>query len=156
MMCARDVHVGARLPERRIAAVSPDHIKMVALVLRDSNPIHFDLDAVARAGLGDREVNQGGATMAYVLDLLSEWAGGRGALRRVSCSFRANVFAGDDVIVSGEVTSVTQDEHGLVADCDVWAEAGGRRAIVGSATVVLTEPASSGVRSGSLNPHIVY
>ncbi|MFE3060272.1 MaoC family dehydratase [Nocardia sp. NPDC059239] len=117
--------------------MSADHIKIVALVLQDSNPIHFDLDAVARAGLGDREVNQGGATMAYVLDLLTEWAGTRSALQRVSCSFRANVFAGDDVVVSGEVTAVTEDGPGRLVDCDVWADVDGRRAIVGTATIAL-------------------
>ncbi|KAF0957246.1 MaoC family dehydratase [Rhodococcus sp. T7] len=137
MTVTENVRVGTRLPERRITAVSADHIKMVALVLRDSNPIHFDLDAVARAGLGDREINQGGATMAYVLDLLTEWAGSRGALRRVSCSFRANVFAGDDVLVGGEVTAVREEGAGRFVDCAVWADADGRRAIAGTATVVL-------------------
>lgn len=137
MTFVREMRVGTRLPERRITAVSPDHIKIVALVLRDSNPIHFDLDAVARAGLGDREVNQGGATMAYVLDLLTEWAGARGALRRIDCSFRVNVFAGDDVLVGGEVTAVTPDGADLLVDCDVWAAVDGRRAIVGSATLAL-------------------
>lgn len=136
-MTAADVRVGTRLPERRITGVSADHIKIMALVMRDSNPIHFDVDAVAKAGLGDREVNQGGATMAYVLDLLAEWAGSRSALRRVSCSFRANVFAGDDVVVGGEVTSVSEDGDGVLAQCTIWAEAGGRRAIQGTAAVAL-------------------
>ena len=137
MTRAHDIQIGARLPERRIESVNSDHIKIVALVLRDSNPIHYDLDAVARAGLGDREVNQGGATMAYLLDLLNEWTGSRSAVQRVSCSFRANVFAGDEVVLGGEVTSVAEDERGLSVVCDVWADAGGRRAIQGVATVVL-------------------
>lgn len=136
-MNAQDMQVGAALPERRITAVNAEHIKQVALILRDSNPIHFDLDAVAKAGLGDREVNQGGATMAYVLDLLAEWAGPRAALRTVSCSFRSNVFAGDDVVVGGEVTAVTEDADSTLVECTVWAEADGRRAIQGSATVAL-------------------
>ncbi|WP_244975951.1 MaoC/PaaZ C-terminal domain-containing protein [Nocardia huaxiensis] len=137
MTLTREVRAGTPLPERRIDAVNPDHIRIVALVLRDSNPIHFDLGAVARAGLGDREVNQGGTTMAYVLDLLAEWAGTRSALRRIDCSFRANVFAGDDVLVGGEVTAVTEDGSGLLVDCDVWAEVDGRRVIAGSATLAL-------------------
>lgn len=137
MTAAQDIQVGVRLPERHITAVNADHIKQVALILRDSNPIHFDLDAVAKAGLGDRAVNQGGATMAYVLDLLTEWAGSREALRTISCSFRSNVFAGDDVLVSGEVTAVTEETDAVLAECSVWAEAGGRRAIVGTATVAV-------------------
>ncbi|MFI8975232.1 MaoC family dehydratase [Nocardia asteroides] len=131
------IRVGTKLPERRIESVNADHIKIVALVLQDSNPIHFDLESVARAGLGDREVNQGGTTMAYVMDLLAEWAGSQRALQRISCSFRANVFAGDDVIVGGEVTEVAEDQSGLLVTCDVWADVDGRRAIQGSATLAM-------------------
>lgn len=139
-MIAQDIRVGTKLPERRITAVDADHIKQVALILRDSNPIHFDLDAVAQAGLGSREVNQGGSTMAYVLDLLTGWAGKREALRTVSCSFRSNVFAGDDVVVGGEVTAITNDAEGLLVECTVWAEADGRRAIEGTATLAVPRP----------------
>jgi acyl dehydratase len=136
-MCG--IRVGDTLPERRISSVSPDHIKMVALILRDSNPIHFDLDAVARAGLGDREVSQGGATMAYVLDLLAEWAGSRSALRTISCSFRANVLAGDDVTLSGEVTEVSAHQRGRLVNCAIWAALpDGRRALQGTATVLIS------------------
>ena len=75
--------------------------------------------------------------MAYVLDLVTEWAGSRAALRTVSCSFRSNVFAGDDVVVGGEVTAITEDAAGALVECTVWAEANGRRAIQGSATVAV-------------------
>ncbi|WP_063001559.1 MaoC family dehydratase [Nocardia mikamii] len=137
MDAGQDIRIGTQLPERRITAVSAEHIKQVALILRDPNPIHFDLAALAQAGLGDREVNQGGTTMAYVLDLVTEWSGSRTALRSITCSFRANVFAGDDVTVGGDVTAVSPADGGLLVECALWAEADGRRAIAGSATVVL-------------------
>ncbi|SMC71521.1 MaoC family dehydratase [Lentzea albidocapillata] len=136
-MTARQIQVGTRLPEHRVVAVDAEHIRQVALILRDTNPIHFDVGAVSAAGLGDREINQGGTTMAYVLDLLTKWAGSREALRTISCSFRANVFRGDDVVVGGEVTAVTRRDDELLVECEVWADANGRRAIKGTATVVL-------------------
>ncbi|SNQ50575.1 conserved hypothetical protein [Frankia canadensis] len=130
--------VGQELPTRITTNIRDDDIRLVALILRDSNPIHFDLDAVARAGLGDRAVNQGGATMAYIMNHLIEWAGARSAVRRITCSFRGNVVAGDDVAVGGTVTSVEPTEGGVLAGCDVWADVvGGRRAIAGTATVFL-------------------
>lgn len=132
-----DVTVGTQLPTRRIDEVSAEHIRQIALVLRDPNPIHFDLDAVQAAGLGSREVNQGGATMAYVMDLLTEWAGSRDALKRISCSFRANVFAGDEVLVGGAVSAIAEESGVRLAECEVWAESGGRRVITGTATVAL-------------------
>jgi acyl dehydratase len=130
--------VGDSLPVHVVRDVKDAHIQQIALILRDPNPIHFDLEAVQAAGLGDRAVNQGGSTMAYVMTMLTGWAGGRGALRSISTRFRGTVVAGDDVICSGTVTSVRQLDGGAAeVACDVWADVdGGRRAIEGTALVV--------------------
>jgi len=132
------VVVGSEIPSFVVEQVSADHIKIVALLLRDSNPIHFDLDAVAAAGLGTREVNQGGSTLAYVYDMLIAWSGSRSAVVAVSCQFRGNVFAGDRVVCGGTVTAVRDTGDILEVDCEVWADTGaGVRAIKGVATVRL-------------------
>jgi acyl dehydratase len=132
--------VGESLPELVIEGVRDEHIQMIALILRDSNPIHFDLDAVRAAGLGERAVNQGGSTMAYVMTMVTTWAGGRGALSSISCRFGGLVVAGDDVVCGGTVTEVAVSAAGsTIATCEVWADVrGGRRAIEGVATVALT------------------
>lgn len=132
------VTVGTTIPPISVTGVRQEDIKLMALILRDPNPIHFDLDAVAKAGLGDRAVNQGGMTMAYVMNMLIAWAGSRAAITRIACQFRGNVLAGDDVSIGGTVTSVEPAETGLAVECDVWADVvGGGRAIAGSATVLL-------------------
>lgn len=128
---------GDALPPHVIVSVREEDIRLVALLLRDPNPIHFDLDAVARAGLGDRAINQGGATMAYVIDYVATWAGSRQAVRTIECSFRGNVAAGDDVALGGTVTALTTVEDGVLVDLEVWADVvGGRRAIAGTARVL--------------------
>lgn len=127
--------VGDPVPPLRVGSVDADKIRIMALVLRDPNPIHFDLDAVRAAGLGDREVNQGGATMGYVVNMLLAWAGSRAAVRRVDCRFAANVFAGDPVDVGGTVTGVRAGEGEHLVDCEVWAETHGSRVVGGTATV---------------------
>ena len=138
-MTVRDVTVGAALPEVVTAGVKAGDIKLMALILRDPNPIHYDLDAVARAGLGDRAINQGGSTMAYLVNHLADWAGSRAAVRSISCTFCGNVAAGDDVVTGGEITGVEQAEDGTLVRCDVWADVvGGRRAIIGTAQVLLS------------------
>jgi acyl dehydratase len=132
------VEVGDELPGRTVQHVSADHIAIMALVLQDSNPIHWDVAAVEAAGMGDREVNQGGSTMAYVTGMLADWAGSRSAVRRISCRFTANVFAGDDVVAGGTVTAVERVDGGRLVTCDVWADrADGVRAIGGTAEVLL-------------------
>lgn len=135
---ASAVAPGTELPRVVVRAVSVDHIAIMALVLRDSNPIHWDLAAVEAAGLGDREVNQGGSTLAYVQGMLVDWCGSRSAVRSMTSRFRSNVFAGGDVEVGGVVTAVTDVEGGRLAVCDVWADrADGVRAVSGTAEVFL-------------------
>jgi acyl dehydratase len=132
------VEPGFEIPPFEVAGVEAAHIKMFALILRDPNPIHFDLAAVAAAGLGDREVNQGGATLAYVFDMLVAWAGSRGAVKRLGCRFTANVFAGDRVTARGVVTAVEDTPEGRVATCDVWVEGDdGGKALTGTAHVLV-------------------
>jgi acyl dehydratase len=128
------IAVGTLLPAFVVDEVSGEHIRMLALLLHDPNPIHFDVAAVAAAGLGDREVNQGGATMAYLYDMLIRWTGSRDCVRSLQCRFLANVFAGDTVIAGGVVTAV----RALEVDCDLWVDLrNGPRAVSGSATVAL-------------------
>lgn len=135
---AGPVAVGTEIPPFVVREVSGEHIRMLALLLRDPNPIHFDVAAVAAAGMGDREVNQGGATMAYLYDMLIRWAGSRGRIRAMRCRFRASVLAGDTVVAGGVVTAVRGHPGAREADCDVWADVeGGARAVSGSATVLL-------------------
>lgn len=117
--------------------VREDDIRVVARILRDPNPIHFDRKAVVEAGLGDRPINQGGATMAFVMNFLTSWAGSRQALRHLECSFKANVAAGDDIEVGGRVMAVDPATDGLQVTLEVWADVvGGRRAVTGTATVL--------------------
>lgn len=136
--------VGTELSSRRVGPLRDTDIRIVALLLRDSNPIHYDLGAVARAGLGDRAVNQGGATMAYVIDYLTVWAGSRSALRSIDCSFRGNAFAGDDIEVGATVTGVEPVTGGLLVGLNVRADVvGGPRAITGTAQVLWREPGAT-------------
>jgi len=130
------VSVGTQIPAFVVEQVSGDHIRMLALLLHDPNPIHFDVAAVTAAGLGDREVNQGGATMAYLYDMLIAWAGSRRCVRSLQCRFLANVFAGDTVVAGGVVTAVRDEPGAREVDCDVWVDIErGARAVSGSATV---------------------
>ena len=135
--------VGDTIPTLRVDDIDADKIKIMALVLRDPNPIHFDLDAVREAGLGDRVVNQGGVTMSYIVNMLATWTGSRAAIRNIDCRFNANVFAGDSVEVGGTVTEVRQVDGETLADCEVWVRNDGaadpRPVVGGTATVALRQ-----------------
>ncbi|MEY1673158.1 MaoC family dehydratase [Gordonia sp. ABKF26] len=112
--------VGDALPVFRVDSIEADKIRIMALIFQDPNPIHFDLDAVRDAGLGERFVNQGGVTMAYIINMLTNWTGSRAAIRNLTSRFTANVFAGDRVEAGGTVTAIRKVDDQTLVDCDVW------------------------------------
>jgi acyl dehydratase len=90
-------------------------MKMLALLLRDPNPIHWDPEATRRLGLGDNPVNQGPSNLAYVLNMLRQAFPGH-AVARVETRFLGSVYAGDHVVAGGRVT----DRHAREVTCEVW------------------------------------
>lgn len=133
------VRVGEVLPEWRLPRVSREKMKTMALVLDDPNPIHWDVEVVRGLGMGDRPVNQGPNNMAYVMNMLADWAGGHEHLRKLRVRFRANVFGDDEVVARGTVVDVRIEDDTTLAECDVeLVVAGGVVALSGTATVDVT------------------
>jgi len=136
-MATVDTRVGTEIPPLAIE-VSAEPMKTVAALLQDSNPIHFDADAVQALGMGTRVVNQGPNNMAYVVNMLSAWAGGPGRVRGLRVRFLGNVFAGDRITARGTVTGVREEGGERLADLDVRLErAEDDRVLDGTAVVAL-------------------
>ena len=135
---AHDVQVGTEVPPLAIEAVSAERMKTVAALLNDSNPIHFDVESVKALGMGDRVVNQGPNNMAYIVTMLSDWAGSPGQVRGLRVRFLGNVFAGDRLTARGTVTRVREEGGERLADLDVRLErAEDDRVLDGTAVVAL-------------------
>jgi acyl dehydratase len=132
-----EITVGMALPEWSLEAVSADRMKLLAAILRDPNPIHWDASEVARRGLGERVINQGPSNLGYVVNMLMAWAGPT-CLRRLEARFTSNVFAGESVVAGGVVTAVNDDGDERLIDCEVWLDRGdGTRAVAATATVTV-------------------
>lgn len=135
MMAVPDV--GDVLPDWTVAAVPTDRMKVMAAILRDPNPIHWDRDELSARGLDPRLINQGPINLGYVVNMLEAWAG-RDALRRLSARFTRNVLEGDRVTAGGRVTAVRVEDGRTLVDCEVWLDTDERgRAVEGTATVEL-------------------
>jgi len=130
-MTLLEVQAGQELPEVVIPAVDAEKMKLMAALLRDPNPIHFDVDSVRALGLGDRPVNQGPSNLSYLLDMVTRWSGGVPTLRQVSVRFLGNVFAGDRVVCRGRVVDAADG----VVTLDVDARVGDRQVLQGAVTV---------------------
>lgn len=135
--------VGESLPELVVDSVDPEKMKTMAALLRDPNPIHWDVESVQTLGMGDQPVNQGPNNMAYLVNLLAAYAGGFDRVRRLQVRFLANVFAGDRLVAGGVVTEVDTPESAgdVLARCDVWLRRDGDEhdtVMAGTATVAMS------------------
>jgi acyl dehydratase len=101
-----DIAVGQPIGPHAISSVSPHHMKTVAALLNDPVPIHFDRDAVEGLGLGNRLINQGPINVAYVLEMVSRFAGGHAHIRRFTVRLMGSVYEGDRVLCTGTVTQI--------------------------------------------------
>ena len=99
------VTVGDALPPFVIANVSPDAMRDWSVFLADPNPIHLDVAVVKAKGLGDKRINQGPINVAYMMNMLmSAFPGCR--IEAMDSRFLDNVYEGDRVTASGQVTAV--------------------------------------------------
>ena len=100
---------GDVVPSWHLESVSPARMRLLAAILRDPNPIHWDRAEVAARGLGDRLINQGPTNVGYVCNAVIAWAG-PAALRSLNVRFTANVFDDDAVTAGGVVTAVDESD----------------------------------------------
>jgi acyl dehydratase len=134
------MRVGSDIPAFTVDAVDLEHMKAISSIMRDPNPIHWSADEVRRRGLGDRPVNQGPANIAYVMNMLTAFAGDATAIRRLRLRCQGVVFAGERVVARGVVTSIDGAGGGRLVDCAVWLEGeDGRRVLDGVATIAAGE-----------------
>lgn len=118
-MSVTDAHVGQQLPPLEIDFVDPEKMLLMAALLRDPNPIHFDAEQVKRLGMGDRVVNQGPSNMSYLLNMVTGWSGGIATLRSVEIRFLGNVFGGDRVVCQGTVAAVDRGSVTIAVEATV-------------------------------------
>lgn len=129
--------VGDELPEWTLDAVDAERMKVLALLLDDPNPLHYDPEVAPRLGIADRPVAQGPATMAMLANLVrAAFPGGR--LTRLSARLRGSVVAGERVRARGSVVDHRASADGTeVVRCEIALDAADRVVVQGDAEVVL-------------------
>ena len=114
----------------------------------DFNPLHYEDAFAASQGVG-RPIVHGQLKRAWLVQLITDWMGEQGTLKKLSCQFRAVDYPrlmksinepqeGETWWCKGKVTRkyVEGGEH--CVDCDIWVENGkGEKTTPGDAAVVL-------------------
>ena len=107
----------------------------------DFYEIHYDKDFAISTGL-DGVIVHGALKSAWLGQLLSDWIGESGMIKKYGCSHRGMDVPGDTITCKGKLVKkyVEGDEHCI--ECEIWVEnSKGEKTAPGSAVVVLPSKA---------------
>lgn len=135
MPAPTEISVGESIGPHVILSVESQRMKTVAALLDDPVPIHFDIEATEGLGLGNRLVNQGPINVAYLLEMISRFAGGHDRIRTFEVRLLGSVYDGDRVTCTGTVTAI--DRTASTATLEAEATVGSRPVLTASALIDL-------------------
>lgn len=110
---------------------------MWAGAVGDYQPIHYDKDFAQSRGLSGVIVH-GQLVGAFLGQLMTDWIGEKGTLRKLSCSYKGMNYPGEVLTFKGRVTRKYVEDGQHFVDCSLWAEnARGEKTASGMAVVIL-------------------
>ncbi len=103
----------------------------------DYYEIHYDKDFAQGTGL-DNVIIHGALKNAFLGQLVTQWMGPRGYLKRLGCQYRGMDTPGSPITAKGTVTRKYQEGGHHLVDCDIWLEnSEAQKTTPGTATVSL-------------------
>ncbi len=142
-----NVEVGAELPPLAKIASTQTLVKWAG-ASGDFNPLHYEDTFAASQGVG-QPILQGQLKRAWLIQLVMDWIGEEGTLRKFSCQFRGmdyprhmkSIFEpqeGETWNCKGKVTRKYVEDSEHLVECDIYCEnQRGEITAPGRATVVL-------------------
>ena len=99
--------------------------------------LHYDKEFAATMGFPNVLVH-GRLEAAYLTQLLTDWIGEKGEVKKMSVQYRGNAFPGEKLLCKGKVTKkYVQDGQNLV-EAEIWVEnPEGKRITPGTAVIAL-------------------
>jgi len=136
-----DVSVGLELPTLR-KHPTRRQLVMWAGASGDFYEIHYDTEFARKNKLDDVVVH-GRLKASFLGQLLTEWAGPEGWLKRFGCRFKGTDPTNEDMLMHGSVTGTRVEGRDHLVDLDIWTERpDGTKTTQGTATVVLPSRAA--------------
>jgi len=131
-----DVIVGSEIPPL-VKEPTTRQLVMWAGASGDYYPIHYDKDFAQSKGLTGVIVH-GQLVASFLGQLITDWIGEQGSLRKLTCNYRGMNFPGEAIICQGKVSKkyIENGEHFI--ECNIWAENGkGEKTVTGKAIVII-------------------
>jgi len=131
-----DIALGSEIPPL-VKKPTTEQLVKWGKVSGDNNPIHFDEDFARSRGLPGIIV-QGQLAFSFLVQLLSDWTGEQGIIKKLNCSYKGMNFPEETLTCRGKVVKqYTMADKGYV-DCNLWVEnPRGEKTLSGMATVSL-------------------
>ena len=131
-----DVNIGDEIAPL-VKQPTTRQLVMWAGAVGDYLPIHYDKDIAQSRGLSGVIVH-GQLVGAFLGQLMTDWIGERGALRKLSCSYKGMNYPGEAVTCRGKVTKKFVQDGQHYVECSLWAEnSEGEKTASGTATIIL-------------------
>jgi hydroxyacyl-ACP dehydratase HTD2-like protein with hotdog domain len=131
-----DVEVGTEIPSL-VKHPSPRQLVMWAGASGDFNEIHYDKDFALSQGQPD-VIAHGPLSAAFLAQLMTDWIGDDGTLRKLYTNNRSVVFPRQVYTCKGKVTRKYVEGSDNYVQCDVWEEnSKGEKCVTAMALVTL-------------------
>jgi acyl dehydratase len=136
-----DVNVGDEIP-KLVKNCTTQQLVMWAAGSGDMYPIHYDKDFAAGNGLPGVIVH-GALKNAFLGQMLHDWVGEKGDIKRYGCQYRGMDVPGQDITCRGVITNKLQEGGQNLVELDIWTEKpDGDKTTPGKATVILPSRSS--------------
>ena len=131
-----DVQEGMEIPALKKNPTSQQLVQWAA-GSGDFYQIHYDKDFAISTGLKGIIVH-GALKNAFLGQLVHDWIGNDGKIKKYGCSYRGMDFPNEDITCKGVVTKKYEENGEKLVDLEVWTEnPQGKKTTPGYATVVL-------------------
>ena len=131
-----DITVGSELTPL-VKQPTTRQLVMWAGASGDYYQIHYDKDFAQNRGLPGVIVH-GQLVCGFLGQLMTDWMGELGTLRKLTCNYRSMNFPGEVLICKGKINKkyVEDGEHCVV--CNIWAEnMKGEKTVSGRAIIIM-------------------
>jgi acyl dehydratase len=136
-----DVNVGDEIP-KLVKNCTTQQLVMWAAGSGDMYPIHYDKDFAAGNGLPGVIVH-GALKNAFLGQMLHDWVGEKGDIKRYGCQYRGMDVPGQDITCRGVITNKLQEGGQNLVELDIWTEKpDGDKTTPGKAVVILPSRSS--------------
>ena len=103
----------------------------------DYYEIHYDKDFAQSLGLPGVIVH-GQLVCGFMGQLMTDWIGEQGVLRKLTCSYKGMNYPGETIICKGRVSKKYVEGGVHCVECSLWAEnPQGEKTVTGRAVVVM-------------------